>query len=124
MEKFNLEDLGTEEPVVLTLEYGGKEMGVSARGELLFIAAPRGNFKSTVVKNLLVGAQVAQVVSAIYKKGPSIIESMVLFLKDWMQKHNYETIDQFRGNLSQKNIKQPAMFERSQFMRYFSDAGY
>ncbi|MBN3035567.1 MAG: dihydroorotate dehydrogenase-like protein [Bacteroidales bacterium] len=78
----------------------------------------------TVVRNLLVGAQVTQVVSAIYKHGPEIIESMLSTLKEWMQRHHYETIDQFRGKVSQKNIRNPILFERTQFMRYFSDAGY
>ena len=87
-------------------------------------AASRGIFDGeTVIKNLLVGAQVTQIVSAIYKHGPSIIEEMTGTLQGWMQRHHYATIDQFRGKLSQKNIKQPALFERSQFMRYFSDAG-
>ncbi|MCF8373764.1 MAG: dihydroorotate dehydrogenase-like protein [Bacteroidales bacterium] len=87
--------------------------------------ASRGIFDGeSVIKNLLVGAQVTQIVSAIYKDGPEVIEGMVHTLKDWMFKHHYETIDQFRGKASQKNIKRPVLFERTQFMKYFSDAGY
>lgn len=89
------------------------------------LTASRGIFDGEqVIKNLLVGAQVVQIVSAIYKEGPEIIESMVGKLKDWMFRHNYNTIAEFRGKAAQKNIKKPMLYERTQFMRYFSDAQY
>jgi len=72
-----------------------------------------------IIKNLLGGAQTTQIVSAVYKDGPKIIESMIHDLTDWMLRHNYNTIDEFRGNASQKNIKKPVLYERTQFMRYF-----
>jgi len=91
----------------------------------LDFAASRGVYDGeTVIKNLLVGAQVVQIVSAIYKNGPQIIGEMVDTLKDWMKRHEYESIEAFRGHASQHNIKQPVLFERTQFMKYFSDAGY
>jgi len=37
-----------------------------------------------------------------------------------MQKKGYDTIDQFRGKLNYKNITNPSVYERSQFMKYFS----
>ncbi len=87
--------------------------------------ASRGIFTGEqVIKNLLVGAQTIQIVSAVYKDGAKIIESMTHDLKDWMFRHNYNTIEEFRGKASQKNIKKPVLYERTQFMRYFSDAGY
>lgn len=88
-------------------------------------AASRGIYDGeTVIKNLLVGAKVTQIVSAIYKNGPGVINEMVDTLKDWMKRHGYNSIDEFRGKASQHNIKQPVLFERTQFMKYFSDAGY
>lgn len=87
--------------------------------------ASRGIFTGEqIIKNLLVGAQTTQIVSAVYKDGPEIIESMTSTLKDWMFRHNYNTIEEFRGNASQKNIKKPVLYERTQFMKYFSDASY
>ena len=87
--------------------------------------ASRGIFTGEqVIKNLLVGAQTTQIVSAIYEDGPEIITTMTHILKDWMFRHNYKSIDEFRGNASQKNIKKPVLYERTQFMRYFSDAKY
>lgn len=89
------------------------------------LAASRGIYDGeAVIKNLLVGARITQIVSAIYKEGPRVLEEMISTLSDWMERHEYNTIEQFRGNASQKNIKKPVLFERTQFMRYFSDAGY
>jgi len=89
------------------------------------LTASRGIYNGEqVIKNLLVGAQTVQIVSAIYKKGPKVIENMIHDLEDWMFRHNYKSIEEFRGKASQKNIKKPVLYERTQFMRYFSDAGY
>ncbi len=89
------------------------------------LVASRGIYDGeAVIKNLLVGARITQIVSAIYKEGPRVLEEMISTLSDWMERHEYNTIEQFRGNASQKNIKKPVLFERTQFMRYFSDAGY
>jgi dihydroorotate dehydrogenase (fumarate) len=42
-------------------------------------------------------------------------------LEAWVSKYNYLSTDQFKGKLSQKNLKNPAEFEGVQFMKYFSD---
>ncbi len=89
------------------------------------LAASRGIYDGeTVIKNLLVGARVTQVVSAIYKNGPKVISEMVDTLQQWMDRHGYDSLEAFRGKASQKHIKQPVLFERNQFMKYFSDADY
>jgi len=76
-----------------------------------------------VISNLLVGAQAVQMVSSIYKNGDEHISNVLEELKQWMNKKNYKTIDDFRGKLSQKAIKNPMLFERAQFMKYFADSG-
>jgi dihydroorotate dehydrogenase (fumarate) len=89
------------------------------------LAASRGIYDGeTMIKNLLVGAQVVQVVSTVYKNGPGIITEMLDTLKEWMKRHKYNSIADFRGHTSQHNIKNPVLYERTQFMKYFSDAGY
>ncbi|MGM0647339.1 MAG: dihydroorotate dehydrogenase-like protein [Bacteroidota bacterium] len=74
-----------------------------------------------VVKGLLAGAKVTQTASALYKKGLNAIEEMNTFLRQWMEQNQYTKIEDFRGLLSQKNIDRPELFERAQFMKYFSD---
>jgi dihydroorotate dehydrogenase (fumarate) len=74
-----------------------------------------------VVKQLLAGANAVQVVSALYEKGPEYLETMTRELSEWMQSKNYQKINDFRGLLSQDRQVNPALFERVQFMKYFSD---
>jgi dihydroorotate dehydrogenase (fumarate) len=73
-----------------------------------------------VIKQLLVGAQVTQICSSVYINGSQVIPSMIKDLEDFMQKWNFNKIEDFRGRLSYKNIPDPMIYERSQFMKYFS----
>ncbi len=73
-----------------------------------------------LVKQLLAGATAVQVCSVLYKKGPEYLSTILSELKEWMKKHNFNTIDEFRGRMSYKSIPDPTMFERAQFMKYFS----
>ncbi|MCK5056163.1 MAG: dihydroorotate dehydrogenase-like protein [Candidatus Aminicenantes bacterium] len=73
-----------------------------------------------IVKCLLAGAKAAQVVSAIYKKGPRQIGAMINEIEAWMSDHKYKTIKDFNGKLAQENIKNPILYERTQFMKYYS----
>lgn len=76
---------------------------------------------AAVIKQILAGANAVQVVSSIYNKGPERIQNMLKDIKKWMISKDFETIDQFRGKLSQEQSSNPAIYERVQFMRYFSD---
>jgi dihydroorotate dehydrogenase (fumarate) len=72
-----------------------------------------------VIKQLLVGARVCQVVSSLYINGSSIIRKMTDELSSWMEVQDFNSIDQFRGRLSQANSGNPADWERVQFMKHF-----
>lgn len=74
-----------------------------------------------VVKQLLAGAKAVQVVSTIYNNGPEKIQNILKDIKKWMISQDYKTIDDFRGKMSQVESGNPSMYERVQFMRYFSD---
>jgi len=74
-----------------------------------------------VVKQILAGAKAVQVVSAIYEKGPEFLELMTNDLISWMKRKEYHSLDDFRGLLSQQKHVNPAIYERVQFMKYFSD---
>ena len=74
-----------------------------------------------VIKQLLAGASVTQVVSALYKNGPDQISAMLNFVTDWMEDRGFNYIEQFRGKLSQSAAENPEVYERLQFMRYFSE---
>lgn len=74
----------------------------------------------TVVKLLLAGANAVQVASVLYKPGIQAITEMNNVLENWMNKHNYTSIEQFRGKMSYKNIENPSAYQRIQFMKYFA----
>jgi dihydroorotate dehydrogenase (fumarate) len=76
---------------------------------------------AAVVKQLLAGADAVQVVSALYNNGPEFLETMLNDIKDWMKEKNYDKINAFKGMLSQEKAQNPSLFERVQFMKYFSD---
>jgi dihydroorotate dehydrogenase (fumarate) len=74
-----------------------------------------------VVKQLLAGANAVQVVSTLYNHGPEKIQNMLKDLKKWMINHDFKSVDEFRGKLSQAKSGNPSVYERVQFMKYFSD---
>ena len=73
-----------------------------------------------VIKQLLAGAQVAQICSTVYINGSQVIPGMLEDLKSFMKNWNFKKIEDFRGRLSYKNIPDPMLYERAQFMKYFS----
>jgi len=72
-----------------------------------------------LIKQILVGADAVEIASTIYKNGPDYIQVMLEDLENWMNKKGFQSIDQFKGLLSQSKSINPAAFERVQFMKYF-----
>lgn len=75
---------------------------------------------NAVVKQLLAGAKVAQLCSTLYVNGNSIIQNILADLTGFMRKWNFRNLDDFRGRLSYRKIPDPLVYERSQFLKYFS----
>ncbi len=73
-----------------------------------------------IVKLLLAGARAVQVCSVLYREGPSYLTQLKKELVDWMSAKNFGDLGQFIGKMNYDNIGDPAIYERSQFMRYFS----
>ena len=73
-----------------------------------------------VIKQLLAGAQVVQIASVLYKKGFAEIGEMTRKLEAWMEKKNFNSLDDFRGKLNTSEYDNPAAYERVQFMKHFS----
>jgi dihydroorotate dehydrogenase (fumarate) len=95
---------------------------VSSAVQHLDIAASTGIHNgNAVIKQLLAGAQVAQLCSTLYLNGAKVIPEILDDISTFMRKWNFKKIDDFRGRLSYKNIPDPMLYERSQFMKYFSE---
>lgn len=73
------------------------------------------------IKQILAGAKCVQVCSVLYKKGAGQIQEMLEDIEKWMDKHNIKHIEDFRGRMSYKNIPDPSVYERAQFMKYFAE---
>jgi dihydroorotate dehydrogenase (fumarate) len=75
---------------------------------------------NAVIKQLLAGAKAVQVCSTLYMNGIDYLSKMLEDVKQWMKRHNFNDINEFRGRLNYKNVPDPMVFERVQFMKYFS----
>jgi len=69
-----------------------------------------------VAKLLLVGADVTMVCSSLLRNGIKHIGYLEAGLDDWMEKHDYKSVAQVRGTLSQLRCADPAAFERAQYV--------
>jgi dihydroorotate dehydrogenase (fumarate) len=72
------------------------------------------------VRYLLAGADTVQVCSVLYQKGVPFLRAMNQRISDWMTMNSFNSIDEFRGKLNWMNYENPDVFERTQFMKYFS----
>jgi dihydroorotate dehydrogenase (fumarate) len=72
------------------------------------------------IKAILAGADVVQMVSAIFRHGPSYFASMREELRRCMESFGFSRLDDIRGRLSLANTKSPDAFERAQYLRALS----
>ncbi len=72
-----------------------------------------------LIKQLLAGATAVQVVSTLYKNGVGRIPAMLAGLDEWMTRKSYSSLADFRGKLSYDKAADAAVFERTQFMKYY-----
>ncbi|MEI8289180.1 MAG: dihydroorotate dehydrogenase-like protein [Verrucomicrobiota bacterium] len=72
---------------------------------------------SDALKMLLVGADVTMLCSALLRHGIPQITAIERELTAWLTEHEYESVSQLKGSLSQKKCPEPAAFERAQYMK-------
>jgi len=72
------------------------------------------------IKYLLAGAHTVQVCSVLYNKGIDYLKTMNRQISEWMNIKEFKGIGDFRGKLNYANYEKPGVFERTQFMKYFS----
>jgi len=69
------------------------------------------------LKLLLSGSSCVQVVSSVYKNGMSQLEIINRDMREWMQRKNYKSIEEFRGKLSKNNLSgNPFIYKRAQYV--------
>ena len=72
---------------------------------------------SDALKMLLVGADVTMLCSTVIRHGIPQIAMIEREMVEWLKEHEYESVSQLKGSLSQKNCPEPAAFERAQYMK-------
>ena len=69
------------------------------------------------VKILMAGADIVMLCSVLMKKGLESIRKIETEMADWLSEHDYQSVRQLQGSMSQRNCPDPAAFERAQYMK-------
>jgi dihydroorotate dehydrogenase (fumarate) len=84
----------------------------------LSLAATTGVQSATeVIKYLLAGADVVMTASSLYKNGIPYLKIMNKDLYNWMQRTGFNSIDSFKGAMSQQHISDPTAYERANYIK-------
>jgi dihydroorotate dehydrogenase (fumarate) len=70
-----------------------------------------------VIKLLLVGSDVTMLCSVLLRDGVSQVREIERDLREWLEYHEYESVNQMQGSMSQLRCPDPGAFERAQYMR-------
>ncbi len=70
-----------------------------------------------VVKALMAGAHVTQVVSAVLTHGAGVISELVKGLSRFLEEHEYTSLDQLRGNMNLARCPDPSGYERVNYLK-------
>jgi len=73
-----------------------------------------------VLKSVMAGARVAMMTSALLQNGIEHLDAVRAGIVQWMEEHEYESINQMCGSMSQKNVPDPTAYERANYMRVLS----
>ncbi len=73
-----------------------------------------------VLKAMMAGAKVAMMASNLLQHGEKAIGLILSDLEAWMQERAYDSIQQMQGSMSQRSVKEPAAFERANYMKVLS----
>jgi dihydroorotate dehydrogenase (fumarate) len=68
-----------------------------------------------VIKATMTGAHATQMVSALLRHGPAHLRTVRAEVESWMQEHEWNSLDEMRGNMSLERIADPAAYERENF---------
>ena len=94
---------------------------VSSQVDQLDLAASTGVHSGmAVVKQILAGAMAVQICSVLYRNGLDYIKDMTVEMLKWMEKNQYKSPDDFRGKMNYGSLDDPSVYERAQFMKFYS----
>jgi len=85
------------------------------------LAATSGIHRATdALKMLMAGADVTMLCSVLLRRGIDHIRVLEKEMLQWLEEHEYDSVEQLKGSMSQEHCPDPAAFERAQYMRALS----
>jgi dihydroorotate dehydrogenase (fumarate) len=73
-----------------------------------------------MLKAMMAGASAGMVASTLLKYGISHVRDILDGAESWMLEHEYESISQMKGSMSQQAVAEPAAFERANYIKVLS----
>jgi dihydroorotate dehydrogenase (fumarate) len=77
-----------------------------------------------LIKSVMAGASVTMVASELLKNGIGRAKDILTDVEKWMGDHEYTSVEQMKGSLSQQRVKEPAAFERANYMKALNSFKY
>lgn len=74
-----------------------------------------------IIKCILCGGSAVEICTTLYQHGNEIISAIKRSMEEWMQGMNFNSIQDFQGKMNYRTVENPSLYERSQFMKYFSN---
>jgi dihydroorotate dehydrogenase (fumarate) len=119
---FDLENLEVVPHLVLSTPF---EMRLPLRWVAMLYGRVEADFAITsgvqthedVLKGLMAGAKVMMTASELLRNGTYRIQEMLQALRLWMEEHEYDSVVQMQGSMSQQHVADPASFERANYMK-------
>ncbi len=93
----------------IAILYGRVEASLGATGGI--------HTPEDALKMLMAGADVTMVCSTLLRHGVGRIGEIIKGMVQWMELHEYESVEQMKGSMSQKSCPQPSAFERANYMK-------
>ena len=73
-----------------------------------------------IIKAVMAGASITMTASALLRRGPHYATKLLDGIQNWMEEHEYESIQQMKGSMSQKSVADPSAFERANYITVLS----
>jgi dihydroorotate dehydrogenase (fumarate) len=73
-----------------------------------------------VVKSMMAGARVTMLTSALLQNGIGYLRPLRNQLEAWLEKREYESVQQMQGSMSQQNVPNPKAYQRANYMKVLS----
>jgi dihydroorotate dehydrogenase (fumarate) len=121
----DLETLEVVERPLLSRDGDGEALRLPLRWIAILFGRVATDFAATggvhraqdALKLLMAGANVTMLASALLLNGPDRLRVILGDLSAWLDEHEYASVDQLRGSMSQQRVAEPAAFERAHYVR-------